>query len=370
MNYGASRNELEGVHRIALINPTKFLGNLLLAGQLMQHLSCWCKENDVELLLVLDQQFQSLIGMTPLSEGTQLVFYPRPALQASRSFFATLRHWLSCVQSIRRFRADLAFHLEEDSVSLRLTRLSGARRKIGSATSRSRFAFDRRLTIERAHRPAGERSIWHVFREIFEVLQLPVPSSAAYINFDRALLNKTSLANSAVSRVLQDPRPKVVVHAGASKFYKKWPVSHFVELCRMLLSYDFVVILIGHGRDDEQINLNIVNSLGEHSACHNFNGQLDLPMLASLIAHCQLMVGNDSGPSHLGSALGVPGVVIFGPTEIEIWRPLGEKTRVLSNKAVCRSDCSRQHCDLGYACLQGISAQRVYLELMDVYGDD
>ena len=40
--------------RIALINPTKFLGNLLLSGQHIQHLVSYCADEGIELLLVLD----------------------------------------------------------------------------------------------------------------------------------------------------------------------------------------------------------------------------------------------------------------------------------------------------------------------------
>lgn len=354
--------------RIALINPTKYLGNLLLSGQLIQHLAVWCERHNVELLIVLDQHFKSLFEAALSSAATKFVYYPREEIKDNFKL-AAIAGWLRCVTDIRHFKADLAFHLEEDSVSIHLTRLSGAQQKISSTSSRSRFGFNSRLPVERANRCAEERSIWYVFREIFAALQLPVPASMGYIDFGECPENKVALPLSGVSAILQETRPKIVVHAGASKLYKKWPVSHFTDLCQMLLSNDFIVILIGHGADDEQINLSIMESLAEDAACHNLNGQLDLPMLAALIAQCQLVVGNDSGPSHLGSALGVPGVVIFGPTEIEIWRPLGEKTRVLSNKAVCRPDCSRHHCDTAYACLRGISAQSVYLELMNLYGD-
>jgi ADP-heptose:LPS heptosyltransferase len=368
MRRNVLQNGAEPIRRIALINPTKFLGNLLLAGQFIQHLSIWCEKNNFALLLVLDQQFKSLIESVPLAKSTRLVFYPRSVLRNTTTL-STMQLWLGCVRSIREFRADLAFHLEEDSVSIRLTRLSGAQQRVSSASTRSRFGFDDRLSVERVQRRAEQRSIWYVFREIFEGLQLPVPVSAAYIDLGTKLIRNAEILPSTLATVLADSRPKIVMHAGASKRYKKWPVSQFADLCRTLLSDGFIVFLVGHGADDRQINLRIKEQLADTPDCHDLNGQLDLPMLAALIAHCQLMVGNDSGPSHLGSALGVPGVVIFGPTEIEIWRPLGEHTRVLSKKMLCRPDCSRHHCEIDYACLRGISAHEAYTELMNLYGD-
>ena len=44
--------------------------------------------------------------------------------------------------------------------------------------------------------------------------------------------------------------------------------------------------------------------------------------LAALLARCQLFIGHDSGISHLAAAVGVPCVLLFGPTDPDIWAPL------------------------------------------------
>jgi ADP-heptose:LPS heptosyltransferase len=75
------------------------------------------------------------------------------------------------------------------------------------------------------------------------------------------------------------------------------------------------------------------------------------------------MIGNDSGPSHLGSALGIPGVVLFGPTDLGLWKPLGAQTSVLHHKELCQSDCTRYHCRKRYACLKEVSAEEVMAKL-------
>jgi len=45
--------------------------------------------------------------------------------------------------------------------------------------------------------------------------------------------------------------------------------------------------------------------------------------LAAVLGRAVLYVGNDSGVSHLASAVGTPGVVLFGPTDPARWRPPG-----------------------------------------------
>lgn len=53
---------------------------------------------------------------------------------------------------------------------------------------------------------------------------------------------------------------------------------------------------------------------------------LSLATVASLAGFAAGFVGNDSGVSHLAAAAGASGVVLFGPTDPERWRPLGQVT--------------------------------------------
>ena len=56
---------------------------------------------------------------------------------------------------------------------------------------------------------------------------------------------------------------------------------------------------------------------------------LPLAELAHRLAGCRAFIGHDSGISHLAAAVGLPGVVLWGDTAEEIWRPPSEKVMVL-----------------------------------------
>jgi ADP-heptose:LPS heptosyltransferase len=68
---------------------------------------------------------------------------------------------------------------------------------------------------------------------------------------------------------------------------------------------------------------------------------LDLAQLAALIRRCDLYLGNDSGVTHLASALGVKCVALFGPTDPRRWAPWGRRTTVITQQVEC-SPCSVQ----------------------------
>jgi len=60
---------------------------------------------------------------------------------------------------------------------------------------------------------------------------------------------------------------------------------------------------------------------------------LPLPELAVLLQGCAAFVGHDSGISHLAAAVGLPGLILWGDTEEEIWRPPSERMIVLRHAA-------------------------------------
>ena len=46
-----------------------------------------------------------------------------------------------------------------------------------------------------------------------------------------------------------------------------------------------------------------------------------LSLLAGVLERASLYIGNDSGVSHLAGAVGAPSVLVFGPTDPEVWDP-------------------------------------------------
>ncbi|MCE7939500.1 MAG: glycosyl transferase, partial [Chloroflexi bacterium CFX6] len=54
---------------------------------------------------------------------------------------------------------------------------------------------------------------------------------------------------------------------------------------------------------------------------HDLAGRTDLPALAAVLAQVDVLVGNDSGVTHLATAMGTPTVAVFGPSNAVAWGP-------------------------------------------------
>ena len=56
---------------------------------------------------------------------------------------------------------------------------------------------------------------------------------------------------------------------------------------------------------------------------------LPLRRFMSVLAQCRMLICNDSGPMHIATALNVPVVAVFGPTEPAWFGPLGQDHHVV-----------------------------------------
>ena len=115
-----------------------------------------------------------------------------------------------------------------------------------------------------------------------------------------------------------------LVHAGSGSARKNWPSDRFAALCRRLAASGFVFELVEGPADHEAVS-QLVAELGSSVKVNRPSNTLDL---ARLLASSRLLIGNDSGVSHLAGRLGLPTVAIFGATDPTRWAPRGPRVEV------------------------------------------
>jgi len=99
-----------------------------------------------------------------------------------------------------------------------------------------------------------------------------------------------------------------VIVPGAAQPNKRWPIERFAELAGKI-SERFGLSIVATGSQGEReyieaIGKRVINLAGKTSVCE----------LVPLMKRASLVVSNDTGPGHIAAALGVPVVMIFGPT--------------------------------------------------------
>ena len=114
-------------------------------------------------------------------------------------------------------------------------------------------------------------------------------------------------------------RRTLVLHRGAGASAKRWCPAAFADVATWWRSAGGEVTeLLGPAEAE-------MESLPGVEVRRN----LPLGAMTEVLARADAYVGNDSGPSHVAGALGVSGVVLFGPTDPARWRPLSTRLEVV-----------------------------------------
>ena len=95
----------------------------------------------------------------------------------------------------------------------------------------------------------------------------------------------------------------------------------------------------------------------------NLAGKTSLLDAIDLLSVTQQLVCNDSGLMHVGSALAVPTLGVFGSISPDFTPPLGEASEIVELQLECRP-CFARECPLGHTkCLRDLEPELVLARL-------
>ena len=133
------------------------------------------------------------------------------------------------------------------------------------------------------------------------------------------------------------------IHPGAGGAERIWSPKLYGELISRVVSTLPARVLLLGGPDDRPI----VDSIFKSMKGVRVRGTIvdmcekveQLRSLMGVMKACRLFIGNDSGPTHIAAALGVPVICIFqGPAEPSVWGPRGSNVVVLRKRPASVGD--------------------------------
>jgi len=154
-------------------------------------------------------------------------------------------------------------------------------------------------------------------------------------------------------------KPVVGLVPGALHSTKQWLPERYRAVAHQLTTEGIKVIVIGSYADTpvaRQIQ-------GGQPDIIDTTGQVPLRYLPALLAQCQVVVCNDTGPMHIAVAVGTPVIAIFGSTTPALgFSPLGEHDIIIETSLACRP-ChlhGRSHCPKAhFNCMKLITSEEV-----------
>lgn len=119
----------------------------------------------------------------------------------------------------------------------------------------------------------------------------------------------------------------VLIAPGSGGKHKCWPLENFGALAMLLDKSGLQALYLLGYAEQERFSPQDINILNESGTLIT---DLTIPQILGLLGLCRFYIGNDSGISHLASAAGIKTLVLFGPTNANIYRPMGDNVEILN----------------------------------------
>ncbi|MBI2104345.1 MAG: glycosyltransferase family 9 protein [Candidatus Omnitrophica bacterium] len=149
----------------------------------------------------------------------------------------------------------------------------------------------------------------------------------------------------------------VVICPGARSHIKRWLQEGFARVADRLIAEAGAQVVFC-GEPDEKPVIDEVLGLMRHRALSAV-GVTTIRQLGALMRRARLVITNDSASLHLASALDVPTLALFGPTDAGKYGPTAAHHRTIRRRLFC-APCERALCRFSHECMRFIGANEVF----------
>jgi len=137
---------------------------------------------------------------------------------------------------------------------------------------------------------------------------------------------------------------------------KRWPTERYAALGDRFIQEGANVVLIGSAAEVEV----------SHQVCANMRqqpivltGKTTVAEVMAAIGIADVLVTNDTGPAHIGSAVNAPTLVIFGPTNPLTTYPFSATAEMIRHPPDC-APCMLRDCPIDHRCMTAITPEEVF----------
>jgi heptosyltransferase-2 len=152
-------------------------------------------------------------------------------------------------------------------------------------------------------------------------------------------------AGDLLSKVRNFQRdPLVLINPGSDWPAKRWPIDRYAKLIeRLAKSFSHIEFGIIGTQGEAELARFIRGSCGERVFI--LAGKTSIEVLPAIMERACLVVTNDSGPAHVARAVGVPVVILAGPSAPGYLTIKGRGKSILVQHPVSCSPCLKVSCD-------------------------
>lgn len=325
-------------HARILVVQTAFLGDVVLITPLLRAL----REKYENAFLAFMANPAGAVMLEGLSLLDEVIVYDK---RSSEKGLAGLRRKAA---KLREKNFDTALCAHRSLRSAALLKLAGIPLKIGFSNSAFPWLFNERVPRDPCR------------HEVERNLALLRPLGGPPQDFDvRLEVSVDAAPPETVST--SNGRKKIGICPGSMWTTKRWHAQKFGEAAKALSEEcNAEVYLLGSEEDRETADI-VAEAAGLEG--RNLAGATTLPEWTAAMSEMDLIITNDSAPTHIAGALQVPVVVIFGPTTPrQGFAPWLNRGRTVEAHVPCRpcGEHGARRCPEGhFKCMELIETEQV-----------
>ena len=351
--------DLENVRSILLVK-LDHLGDVLLTIPAMRRLRELCPEARITALV--GSWAQPIVEAEPcIDEVLTYDFFAASSARNCRRLGEADYLQIAGLLEGRRF--DLAIDLRRESDTREFLWHSGATITVGYANRGEHDWLTVAIPWDDVNAVQPPRR--HVALDALRLVEMVALSARGNLVSDYRLIGTdASEANRLLDAHLPaEPGLLVGLHPGAGRAIKCWPPERFAQIAdRFIDEFGATVVLFGTDADARQVQ-DFLCHVRRRERLVSLANQVTLPQFIALLKRFEFFIGNDSGPTHMAAASGIPTLGVYAATiDASQWGPLGPQAAVIQKKMHC-SPCylaKKPDCPYGIACLEEISVEEVW----------
>ncbi|HJQ69270.1 MAG TPA: lipopolysaccharide heptosyltransferase II [Blastocatellia bacterium] len=286
-------------------------------------------------------------------------------VEDARGAASKATQFIGVARLLRRERFDLAVLFQNAFGAALLARAAGARFIAGYPTDARRWLLDLAVEFEPDYKARHQ-----VFYYLNIVARLEQQlSGKSLVDFENASprLRATEEQKDRARELLGAACERfVVINPGATNSRaKQWLAERFAETADRLAGGEGLrPVIVGTAGDIQTAN-EVASRMKTQALV--LAGRTSIAELKGVLALASLVISNDTGAAHVSAALGVPTVVVFGPTEHASTRPLSDVAAVVRHQVEC-SPCMLRDCPIDHRCMTRVEVDQVYHAARELFG--
>ena len=152
-----------------------------------------------------------------------------------------------------------------------------------------------------------------------------------------------------------------IVHPGSSAPSRTYPAERYASVVEGLAEKGGLPVLVTGGPDEEELTRRVAGSAGIA-----VGGETSFGEFAALVGQAAIVATNNTGTTHVASALKTPVITVFaGTNPPEQWGPWRTPSRLITHPVPC-APCYKRVCPIGHECLTGIAPHSVVEATLDL----